>query len=444
MRNRHVGSKIVALNIGITIFIVVLLLISKRLEWRYITCYISLYVFANIILLDILKTGKIISLITVFNVFGILYSDFYIFQTILFGNNLSNNSIFACNLTYLSMISFDMTYYLTKRRVKFCVRNRINNNKTNYTVLLALMYGLTIISIFAEVYVIFINIGFANFVSATRAQKSLLSKDYSVLTFYTMTIPLTQIICMMFWMKGEKRFRYLAIFTLVISVFNSLISVSRAELISVLLPMFYLLEQANKIKDRHLIILIIGSFILFGVWKSLFSSSRIINIYYDSEFNSWYKIFNNILQSDLSKLFGTSYIKTLVNLVIPFTKTEPLSVWYVRNYEYETWISGGGRGFSGVLEAYMNFGIIGCILVYSIYGYIVKQIALSVSRGMSDLSNIIYMIVLFSMFRMFRSESYSLLKTMMWFKIYPAALIMFISNNINKYGSNNYLNCDAK
>ena len=113
-----------------------------------------------------------------------------------------------------------------------------------------------------------------------------------------------------------------------------------------------------------MIILIIGSFILFGVWKSLFSSSRIINIYYDSEFNSWYKIFNNILQSDLSKLFGTSYIKTLVNLVIPFTKTEPLSVWYVRNYEYETWISGGGRGFSGVLEAYMNFGIIGCILVY--------------------------------------------------------------------------------
>ena len=110
-------------------------------------------------------------------------------------------------------------------------------------------------------------------------------------------------------------------------------------------------------------------------------------------------------------------------MLIPITKSEPLSKWYVRNYEFDVYIKGGGRGFSGVLEAYLNFGLIGNIIVFFLYGVLFKKI----SNYNNEISMIIFLIVIGSVYQLFRSESYSLWKTMYWFKIIPILIIFKIS-----------------
>jgi len=171
-----------------------------------------------------------------------------------------------------------------------------------------------------------------------------------------------------------------------------------------------------------------GSFILFGAWKSLFSSGKTF-LYFDSEFNTWYEIFDNVIEAEVPRLNGKSYADTLLNLIVPFTNAEPLSVWYVKTFEYATWLRGGGRGFSGVLEAYMNFSIWGVVVVYGFYGWLLKQTQLNLEKD-DDRAIIIYMILLISMFQFFRSESYSLWKNMAWFRLYPVVIIMWVSRRI--------------
>jgi oligosaccharide repeat unit polymerase len=231
-----------------------------------------------------------------------------------------------------------------------------------------------------------------------------------------------------FFTYKDKFSMLLAILSFGISVLNSVISKSRAELIAILLPFLFLCENYKKVSRKKLIALLVGSLLLFGVWKSLFSSGSKF-LYYDSEFSTWYEICENVFERDLKPLYGKSYFDTLLNLVVPFTDTEPLSIWYVKNFEYDTWVRGGGRGFSAALEAFLNFGVLGNAIIYGIYGWLLKQVQFNMEKD-DDKSIIIYMILLVSMFQFFRSESYSLWKNMMWFRVYPALILMWVSDHV--------------
>ncbi|MBP5470655.1 MAG: oligosaccharide repeat unit polymerase, partial [Candidatus Riflebacteria bacterium] len=230
-----------------------------------------------------------------------------------------------------------------------------------------------------EYYVVFYKIGVVNYAIASRASKSLLIGPYSRLSFYKMIIPLISIISLLLFFK-EKNKHCIKIFIIsfILALFDSLISMSRSELISLILPIFYLIEKDKVISKKVLIILVIGVFLLFGVWKS-FKSNQ-MEIYYDSEFNTWYKISNNVLNYNSEKLFGKSYLDTVINMIISFTNSEPLSRWYLRKFEYSTLEKGGGRGFSGVLEAFINYGFIGNIIVFGFYGFLMKQVHLKVKQ----------------------------------------------------------------
>lgn len=107
-------------------------------------------------------------------------------------------------------------------------------------------------------------------------------------------------------------------------------------------------------------------------------------------------------------------------MIVPITHTEPLSRWYLKIYEPNIYSRGGGRGFSGVIEAYLNFGVFGNIFIYTLYGILFKKL----SNIDSELKLIIFLILLGSIYQLFRSESYSLWKTMYWFEILPT-LILF-------------------
>lgn len=411
--------------------IVVLLIAWTILSYSFFNIYILLFalfviLIGNWMIYSIYKEGRIISLFVAFNGFGLLYTGFSIIQNIVTDQRIDEYRFYAMLLSFFSIIVFDVAFCLTRRRAVFGAK-QYDFRKTNFINYLLII--ILIISVCLEIYFLVFRISFSAYLVASRAQKSLMTTGNSVLSLYTFTIPLVGIISLQQCFKYKDRMcAFIAAISLAIVIFNSIISMSRAELISIMLPILFLFEYYNRISKRNIILLLVGSFLLFGVWKSLFSSGRNF-LYYDSEFGTWYEICENVLRRELKPLYGKSYLDTLLNLVVPFTNSEPLSVWYVKTFEYNTWIRGGGRGFSAVLEAYMNFRIFGNVIIYTLYGWLLKQAQLNIERN-DDRSTIMYMILLISMFQFFRSESYSLWKNMAWFRIYPVLITMWMSTHV--------------
>lgn len=424
-------------NIIITYFLVITYFNSFYKDIELIPYYFSFYLFGNYTIYNIFKNKQIITLQNSFNVFGFLYSNFYITQMIYSNSKIHSNYYLAMFLSYISIFVFNIFYLFTKKNIKFSYVNKYltlsknNINNLTFILFLSLFFCFSI-----EYYVLFKKIGVINYLVASRASKSLLLAPYSRLSFYKLIIPLISIIALLLYVKYKKRKAKIVFFiAFTLTLFDSILSASRSELISVLLPIFYILEKYNIITKKILLIIAISSFILFGMWKSLLRASQ-VEIYYDSEFNTWYKICNNVLDSNLPMQFGKSYLDTIINIVIPFTNSEPLSRWYIKRFEYSIYEKGGGRGFSGVLEAFMNWGYLGNILVFGFYGFLMKQIQMKIYKN-NDFFEIIYMILLISLFQFFRSESYSLWKNMVWFRIYPfVAMFVFAKslkiNLINK------------
>ena len=370
-----------------------------------------------------IHTSGILSLEVFFNVFGLLYSNFYISQLISLNQQISSNIGFAMFLSHLAILFFNVSFIIFgfKRNTSA----KVVGNKYDLHTQNVLLTFFLILCVVTEIYVIFKQIGIVTYFEAERGGKALMMSNYSSLTFYKFGIPLVSVVSLYNYLYFKNRYDLiLFLISFFFALFNSVLSASRAELISLFLPILFLFNYFGKIKERTVVIIGIMAVVLFGVWKSLFWGE--FKLSYDSEFNTWYEICDNVLKNpDRKLLYGESYLTTLYNIVIPFTDSQTLSTWYLENYEWEVLARGGGRGFSAVLEAYMNFDILGIFFLYCFYGWLIGRLNTN-----TTFNTFIYLIVMTSLFQFFRSESYSLWKNMMWFKIYPLTIIFFISKRI--------------
>lgn len=386
---------------------------------------LSWYLFGTIITFDYNRTKNIFSFGNVFNLFGLMYSNFYICQLLNDGAAIDEYIYMAMELSYISMLAFNVGYYMF-------YSGEATKNKHKYIYDLQklgiLLTGFFLVSIAAEIYVIIQSVGFMDYFLASRSGKSLMVADYSYFTFYQSTIPLIAAVALYIYLEFKKKyFKYFFFLLFVISVFNAIIRASRTELLCILLPILFLLRYYRKITDKSVLAIGAFSMLLFGVWKSLYSDQ--LTIYFDSEFDTWYKICKNVLSDGFEYKLGESYFIAIYNLIIPFSDYSSLSTWYMEKYELNVLLNGGGRGFSSVLEAYINFNIIGNVVIYAMYGYFFYRIESReyvIGEGI-NVRIIINFIILSSIYMLFRSESYSLWKNMMWFKIYPMIAIFFIA-----------------
>ena len=368
----------------------------------------------------------IFSLATIFNLFGLLYTHYFILESILLNVYISENCFLAMELSTLAIMSFNFAYDVSKCKVASAINNsKCVLNVSQFTSFLAVFF---IVSLCVEYYVIFIKIGFANYWGVSRAEQSLLRSGLSYLTFYSHTIPVISAISLYLYLENGGKFRlFLFLSSFLVSVLGAILTVSRADMLSVLLPLIFILNHYGRISNKSTLILGVSGILLFGIWKSLFSEK--IEMQFDSEFVSWYKIVDDVLSNpNTNFLYGESYLNTILNLISPFSGSEPLSIWYVKTYLPDVYSMGGGRGFSAVLEAFLNFHVFGVVLVYFFYGYLAKKI-----NPNTPLKIMLYMIVLVSVNMLFRSESYAFWKNMMWFKIYPILLFYFLSLRKRRY-----------
>lgn len=399
-------------------------------DYNYFNIYIlsfmgSFYIFGTIIIV-LFNKESLLSIEVIFNIFGLLYSNYYIGELIQLNMKIDSTYGNIMLLAHFSMIVFNVTFFFANYLVGKVERDS-NIAYDSYKIKCFFIF-LFIISIMAEVYVVFYRIGYSNFFHATRASKSLMMEDFGILSFYKSTIPMVSAVSLYLYLKyKEKGCMFLTILAFVISFGNAIISGSRAELISIFLPVLFLLYYFERISNKMVMFLGVLFFLFFGAWKSMFWGE--INISFDSEFDSWYRIGRNVFSDESFRfIYGNSYFKTLINLIIPITNMESLSTWYVKTYESSVYRIGGGRGFSGIIEAYMNFGVLGNILVFAFYGWLAKKL-----KGNNDRQILVYAIIMISVYQIFRSDSYSLWKNLMWFKIYPVLLIFWLSRrNVKK------------
>ena len=392
--------------------------------------FLSFSIFGMIILYHI-NNNCIVSLEVIFNLFGLLYTNYYIGQMIV--ENIMIEQVYyeAMMLSHLAMLCFNIAYVISKPLdLKKYFGDR-GDTVVCYDEGKLFIYNLIffLLALSAEYYVVFYKIGLYVYFFATRASKSLLSTDYSILSFYKFVIPVSAVIFLFLYLKYKNKkgllFFFVAFF---VSLFNALISASRTEMMAIVLPVICLMYLFGKISGVQVAIVGILGVLLFGTWKALLGDNT-VNISFDGELNTWYGIFKDVTRSSSFYFrYGESYFDTMMNLIVPITETIPLSEWYMETFEAYIQSIGGGRGFSGVLEAYVNFGVTGCAIVYGFYGWLFKQI-----KKETDFQIIIYLIIMISMHQFFRSESYSVWKNMMWFKIYPIAFIFFLSR---KYKDN--------
>ena len=404
-----------------------IILIAHFWDYQYFDVYtieyaISYYVITFFIIKYFFKSG-LLSIEALFNIFGLLYSNYHIAQFVTLNEQIPKTIGLAMLLSHLSIFVFNISFTLFSSSKKFCAHS---NNKRydlhTQNVLLTLLLALCIAT---EFYVVFKQIGIVAYFSAERGGKALMMADYSRLSFYKFAIPLVSCASLYNFFSTKNKYSLSLFFiSITVALFNSIISASRAEMLSLFLPVLFLLKYFGKIHEKTVIVIGFIAIVLFGAWKSLFWGE--FELSFDSEFNTWYDICNNVLRMpDRKLLYGESYLTTMINLIIPFTDSHTLSTWYMENFELDVLARGGGRGFSAVLEAYMNFDLIGIFLIYGFYGWLISRL-----NTKTTFSTLVYMIVMISIFQFFRSESYSLWKNMMWFKIYPLALIYYISSRI--------------
>lgn len=374
-----------------------------------------------------LKKKRILNLKILFNIYFIFYSSSILWVVKKFNvdMNYNMNYIKLYLLSTIGFITFTISYKLIKIKPK--------QKKYSIETLTIIMYLFLLIGILTEIY-IFSNINIKIFSLVSRGNKMLMMAKYSKFEYYYIFLIIAMTLSLILMRKKNNKKNITIFFLLFINnLLIALIEISRAKFFLILIPIIYIYRKKINYKTYLLIgLLIIG---ISTIWKGLLSgifyehnAFSNVKIEIPSEFYTWYQIGNKILyelkHQNILYLYGKSYLDAILNLFIPVTNSEPLSIWYIKKYEKIIYLSGGGRGFSGVVEGYLNFGIIGVIFHFFIIGIFAKILDKKMEKDIKWL--LIGVLFLSNTHKIFRSELYSILKTITWFGIYPILTIFLI------------------
>lgn len=330
------------------------------------------------------------------------------------------------NSSVLAVIAFNLGYvYSRKSEIAF---KPVKFN-ANYDIF---MYTMMIFAFLIQLYLM-ISIGPDNFIFSDRVERARLLKPYGSLFFYEYWFNIAGIFALHRYFRTKNK-KYLLVFVLCFSnlMFLSIVSISRSMILYSILPLIYYLKKMRKITNKH--ILIAGSSLLFifmfmrGIMYSLFLGIETGETVQLGELVTWRRVFLNVLPTfEDFKLNGSSYLQTIYSFINPLYRGEALSTWYVKTYEYDHFLAGGGRGFSGVAEGYINFGYLGVFLYFLFIGYLFKFFQ---KRDYSFWIFICGSFLMVNTYRVFRSESYGVFKHWYWFIVIPIIVAYFFIQRV--------------
>ena len=371
-------------------------------------------------------------LFSYYNLF-LLYWFMYTVGIYLSDSIINDTIVFATYLILLAGFYFILGYNIIPiGSGKFNQKKLFIIEKTpNLSYVLIIML---ILSMSLFLYVIFLKIGLQEYFFTSRANRSLISRPYSALMIFIDLFNVISVLSLFLYLKTKRKiYKKIFIISFILGLSHAILTISRNNLVLLIVPTLYLMHYYNFIKAKVIVaIMLIGIFIAV-VWKVLlfnliigasFDLEKIVeSIKFPREFLVWQEIGQNIIHEDIS-LLGKSYLDAIINFFYPFNHTDNLSLWYVKTYEPHTYEIGGGRGFSNILEAYINFDVVGVMLFFFLFGLVIYFFQKNSMRTIYLF--LPYAFSLAFIHRVFRSDFMSLTKTWWWMYFISFLLLFFI------------------
>jgi len=376
----------------------------------------------------------------------LLYWFLYTVGIYLSGATINDDIVFTTYLILFAGLFFVLGYnFIPIGTKKFKQRKQFIITKTSNLSVPLVIIAFIAISLFF--YVVVLKIGIQDYFFTSRANRSLICRPYSHFMIFIDLFNFISVLSLFLYLK-TKRTVYKRMFIIVffVAISHAVLTISRNNLVLLVMPTLYLFHYYNYIKTKTIIVFLMLGIFVAVIWKVLlfnliigdsFSISNVIeNIKFPREFVVWQEISQNLLKEDVV-LYGRSYLDAFINLLYPFNHTENLSLWYVKTFEPHTFAIGGGRGFSNILEAYINFDIIGVVLFFFLFG-----ITIYLFQRKSMVSIYFFLPYAFSLafvHRIFRSDFLSLTKTWWWMYFMSFVLLFLFFKLLPKRDHENYI-----
>lgn len=406
--------------------------------------YGNLFIIISIILCTICVkkdykiNKKIITLGNIFTSYWFFYTNsFWLNYSLGYNQNIDLDNIYILSIASLiGYISFQIVYLYKKTN-----KNTFEDFKklgSNYDIKLLenLLIVILMFAILIEIYFYSKN-GFSSYFLISRSDRTLVIGENIFSTLFSELLFIVFLTSLVFLsIEKSRKLKVVLLISLINLIAYQLLIIDRSGFLKIILPLMFFLLINKKITNKAMIILGAILFLFLSYFKSIMNSlifntsNPVEDFKFNSEFEVWYgigsDIMNGLSSNSISYLYGESYINALYNLVIPFNSTEALSIWYVKNFYPEIYLKGGGMAFSSITEAILNLGVVFVPIYFMILGYVCRLI--DNKKFDSAFYLMLYSFTFTIIYKFFRSEVYSLVKTSWWFFVLPIILILFIVN----------------
>ncbi len=225
--------------------------------------------------------------------------------------------------------------------------------------------------------------------------------------------------------RTDRVYRNLGLISAGAALFMAVVRVDRSDFLTILLPLIFIFYFHEKIEFRDLILMGFGLLLLFSAWKIIIpallrgdvDAVRSYSLAVPGETYAWFDVgkdvMNFIKNGNMEYKLGHSYLKAFESIINPlFQSYESLSTWYVRTFYEDVYLAGGGRGFSCIIEALMNFGFFGPMIVFFYIGTFISWLEQKMKQ--SPFYSTFYALMMGGVYKLFRSEVYSIVKLSFW------------------------------
>ncbi len=130
-------------------------------------------------------------------------------------------------------------------------------------------------------------------------------------------------------------------------------------------------------------------------------------------------------------LLGSSYLSTVLILppavFSPWQRPDTLDRWYVKTYDPKIYERGGGWGFAPLVEAYFNFGYLGCVVIPGLIAFIINYIhCQSRRRAPGSLLAFANCLLACGLYEFMRGSFANIFKTIVFTGVLPGILLVYL------------------
>lgn len=200
-----------------------------------------------------------------------------------------------------------------------------------------------------------------------------------------------------------------------------LATISRYDLMIVLLIAGYLLERHYRISPIPLLCLIALALSSTLVYKPLLYEVLLGSEYSaridTGEYINWIRHTIMLHESPEIDLPHGGYALALKSLFVISPAEDSLTEWFFKEFfpERARMFPGISYGFTGVWEGYSANGLIGVAMHFAFFGAFFGWL----ERSQTPMRHIFIVFAMIVTYRLFRSEAYNLVKTYAWYFAYP-------------------------